>query len=85
MLVDRGEMAVQELLDPVRLGGEVRALAQLQRRLLGGRPVAAGAGDQPALVRRDGQPLAGELVRDRVGSQETSSPRSAASAATAQV
>ena len=66
VLVDRGEMAVQELLGQVRLGGDVRAFAQLQRRLLRGRPVAAGAGDQPALVRRDGEPLARELCRNRV-------------------
>ena len=47
----------------------VGAFAQLQRRLLRGRPVAAGAGDQPALVRRDGEPLGRELCGDRVGSQ----------------
>ena len=52
-LVDRGEMAVQELLGLVRLGRDVRALAQLQHRLLRGRPVAPGAGDEPALVGAD--------------------------------
>ena len=44
----------------------IHALAQLQRRLLRGRPVAAGAGDQPALVRGDRQPLGGELLGHRV-------------------
>ena len=57
---------MQELLEQVRLGGDVDALAQLQRRLLRGRPVAAGAGDHEALVLRDGQPLAGEPLGDRV-------------------
>ena len=45
-LVDRGEVPVQELLRLVRLGGDEGALAQLQRRLLRRRPVAARAGDQ---------------------------------------
>ena len=65
-LVDRGEVAVQELLEQVRLRRDVDALAQLQRRLLRGRPVAAGAGDHEALVLRDGQPLAGEPLGDGV-------------------
>ncbi len=50
----------------MRLGRGVDALAQLQRRLLRGRPVAAGARDHEAAVLRDRQALAGELLRDRV-------------------
>ena len=76
-LVDRGEMAVQELLEPVRLGCDVDALAQLQRRLLRGRPVAAGAGDQEALVLGDRQALAREHAGDRVG-EPARRPRRAA-------
>ena len=49
-LVDGGEVAVEDLLGVVRLGGEADALAQLQHRLLGGRPVAAGADDGDALA-----------------------------------
>ena len=48
---------MQELLEQVRLGGDVRTLAQLQRRLLRRRPIAPGAGDQQALVPGDRQPL----------------------------
>ncbi len=40
-LVDRREVAVEELLGLVRLAGDEAALAELQRRLLRGRPVAA--------------------------------------------
>ena len=53
-LVDRGQMPVEELLERVRLGRDEDALAQLQHGLLGGRPVAAGARDQEALVLGDG-------------------------------
>ena len=49
-LVDRGEMAVQELLGVVRLGGDECAFAELEHRLLRGRPVGPGAGDEEALV-----------------------------------
>ena len=66
VLVDRCQVAVQELLGQVRLGGDVRALTQLQRRLLRGRPVAAGAGDQPALVSRDRRRCRRELCGNRV-------------------
>ena len=66
VLVDRGQVAVQELLGLVRLGGDVRALAQLERCLLRGRPVAAGADDEPALVCRDGRRLGRELGGDGV-------------------
>jgi hypothetical protein len=52
-LVDRGEMPVQELLELVRLGGDVHSFAELQRRLLRRRPVAPGAGDDEAPVLRD--------------------------------
>ena len=39
---------MQQLLGLERLGGDPRALAQLEHRLLRGRPVAAGAGDEHA-------------------------------------
>ena len=54
VLVDRGEVPVEELLQRVRLGRHEDALAQLQHGLLGGRPVATGARDQEALVVGDG-------------------------------
>ena len=44
---------MQKLLGVVRLRRDVRALSELQHRLLRGRPVAAGAGDQEPLVLRD--------------------------------
>ena len=77
VLVDRGQVAVQELLGLVRLGGDVRAFAQLQRRLLRGRPVAAGAGDEPALVSRDRRRCRASSAATASGSQEMSSPRRA--------
>ena len=46
---------MQELLRLVRLGRDVRAFAELQDRLLGRRPVAPGACDDPALVVGHGQ------------------------------
>ena len=54
---------MQKLLELIRLGGRLHALAQLQCSLLRGRPVASRTREQPALVSRDRQPLAGELVR----------------------
>src|SRR5918995_5044741 len=59
-------MAVEELLQLVRLGREVDALAQLQRCLLGRRPVAAGAYDQEAVVVARRQSLGGQRGRDGV-------------------
>src|SRR5207247_6056650 len=50
--VDRRQVAVQQLLRLVGLGGDERALAKLEDSLLRGRPVAAGAGDEEALVLR---------------------------------
>ena len=83
-LVDRGEVAVQELLGVVRAGRDPRALAELQHRLLRGRPVAARAGDEDLRLRRH---RLGERERllDRVREPRESSPRSAAIAATAHV
>src|SRR6266540_3411213 len=49
-LVDRGEIAVKELLRLMRLRGDERALAQLQHGLLDRRPVSPRARDQDALV-----------------------------------
>ena len=72
-------------LEQVRLSGNVHAFAQLQRRLLRGGPVAPRAGDDETLVLRDRQRRAGELSATASGSHATSSPRSAASVATAQV
>ena len=56
-LVDRGQVAVEELLGVVRAGRDPRALAQLQHRLLRRRPVAArrrrrGSSPAPAPARR---------------------------------
>ena len=83
-LVDRGEVPVQELLRVVRLRGHGDALAQLQRRLLRGRPVAAGARRQPALVRRPaGSRSARARPRPRPGATDVLAA-SAAIAATAQ-
>src|SRR3990172_2582467 len=53
-------MAVEQLFGLVRLGDDVRPLAQLQRRLARGRPVAPGAGAEPALVQRDRKRLVGK-------------------------
>ena len=61
-LVDRGEVAVEQLLGVVRLRGDEAALAELQHRLLRGRPVAARAGDEPALVLGDRQRARRERV-----------------------
>ena len=67
-LVDGGEVAVEDLLRVVRLGGEAGALAQLQHRLLGGRPVAAGADDGDALaVEEPKRLLARARARPRPG------------------
>ena len=62
--VDRSEMAVEELLRVVRLGGDVRALAELEHGLEGRRRVAAGAGDDEAIVLGGAERLAVELAED---------------------
>ena len=49
-LVDRREMTVEQLLGVVRLGRDKRALAELESRLLGRRPVGSGAGHEEAPV-----------------------------------
>ena len=49
-VVDRGEVAVQQLLRLVRVRVDPRALAQLEHRLLRGRPVATGADDDHLLA-----------------------------------
>ena len=69
----------------VRLGRDPGALAELQHRLLRGRPVAAGARDQPALVLETGSGSAGELLGDRIGKPRDVLAAQRASAATAQV
>src|SRR5436189_155054 len=51
--VDRGEMAVEELLGVVRLGGDVSSLAQLEHGLLRRGPVAPRARDEEPLVVAD--------------------------------
>ena len=56
---------MQQLLGLVRLGRDVRSLAELQHRLLRGRPVAAGAGDDPPLVPETGSRLV-ERRLDRI-------------------
>ena len=71
------EMAVQELLRLVRLRRHACALAQLQHRLLGGRPVAARAGDEPAPVVGDRDRRRGERLLDR-GRAATRCPRRSA-------
>jgi acyl-CoA thioester hydrolase len=48
-LVDCGEVAMENLLGMVRLGGDVRAFPQLQHGFLCSRPVAAGADDDHTL------------------------------------
>ena len=60
-------MAVEELLRVVRLGGDVRALAELERRLEHRGGVVARPGDEEALVLRRTERIRGELARDRVG------------------
>ena len=66
-LVDRGQVAVQQLLGLVRLGRDERALAQLQRRLLRRRPVAARAGDRGSARGRAAGSRSLERRLDRVG------------------
>ena len=67
-LVDGGEKPVQELLGLVGDRVDPRALAQLERRLLRRRPVAARAGDEhTVLLERHGRLR--ELRLDRAGSQ----------------
>ena len=53
LFVDRGQVSVQDLLRMVCLDGDVGTLTELERSFLRGRPVAARAGDEPALVLRD--------------------------------
>ena len=77
--VDRGEVSVEELLGVVRLGRDERPLAELQRRLLGRRPVAARSNDEPPLV--VGRLERGPLGEESATSADTplrSSPASAA-------
>jgi hypothetical protein len=65
-LVDRREMAVQELLGVVRRRRDVRPLAELQHRLLRRRPVAAGADDHDPLLLGHVEPRPGQDLRDGV-------------------
>ena len=84
-LVHRGEVAVQELLRLVRLRRDLCAFAELQHRLVRGRP---GPGPRPRRSTAP-SPTAGKRRRERLldgaGSHAMSSPCSAAIAATAQV
>ena len=75
---------MQELLGLERLGCDPRTFTQLENRLLGGRPVPAGAEDEHP-VRRPGWTSSAERRLDRAGSQATSAPCSESSPATAQV
>ena len=84
-LVDGREIAVQQLLGLVRLGRDERALAELQRRLLRRRPVAAGARDHEALVARHRLALARAPRRPRPAARRRPPRGSAAIAATAHV
>ena len=84
-LVDRREVPVQQLLQLVRLGRNVRALAQLQHRLLRRRPVAARAGDEDLVLRRRRDLEPERLLDARPGARRCRSPFSAAIAATAHV
>ena len=65
--VHRREISVEELLRLVCLRGHVRALTELQHRLLRRRPVAAGSGDEPALVVGGRDRRRGERVLDDPG------------------
>ena len=84
-LVDRGEIAVEELLGLVRLGRDPGAFAQLQHRLVRGR----SSRPAPATTNRSSSPTSGSGAASASstapGSQEMSSPCSAAIAATAHV
>ena len=63
ILVDRGQMPVQELLSPVRLRRGMDAFTQLQRGLWAvGQSRPAPCPEPPVL--RDGEALAGEACRD---------------------
>ena len=84
-LVDRGQVAVQQLLERVRLSGDENALAQLQRRLLRRRPVPAGARDHEALVLGEREALTGERLGDGVRKRRDVLAPERSEAATAQV
>ena len=77
-LVDRGEVAVQQLLRLVRLGRQPRPLAELQHRLVRGRESRPA----PATRNRSCVPTCGRSTASAsataAGSHATSSPRSAA-------
>jgi len=60
-------VAVEDLLGVVGLGGKVHALAELEDGLLRGRPVAACADDDDALVVGGREQVLREDARDRVG------------------
>ena len=66
-LVDGREVAVQQLLRLVGFRGDVRALAELEHRLLRRRPVTTGARDEPALVVGDGEGRRAERLLNRLG------------------
>ena len=56
---------MEDLLDVVRLGGDVHALPQLERGLAHGRDIAARADDGDAVVAGDRERLLGEHALDR--------------------
>ena len=62
--IDRCEVAVEELLGVVRLGRDVRALAELEHRFERGRPVLAGTRDDEAVVLGGAERLGVELAQD---------------------
>ncbi len=64
-LVDRREIAMEELLGLVRLGRDPRALAQLERRLVRGGEISSGSGDQEPLLFAYERKVGGERLRDR--------------------
>ena len=65
-LVDRRQVAVEQLLRLVCLGRDERTFAQLEHGLLRRRPVAAGTCDEPAFVVGDGKRV-GDGRRNRAG------------------
>ncbi len=86
--VDRRQVAVEELLRVVRLGSDVRALAELEDGLERRRPVPARARDDEAIVLRGAERLGVELAKDvrrrgcsrpRPGARDRQRPRTCSS------
>ena len=83
--IDRGEVAVEELLGVVRLCGDAHALPELEHGLEDGRLVVAGADDREALVVETASGGSASACSTSPASSVTSSPSSARPAATAHV